>query len=119
MITGRTPLQTHRGPHRQEVSAAPWKAPSGLPVPFERVADQLEHRWPESDEQRTAFCIAAFVLIDRLGADPKSGAEDDRRKRRRMAVPAAETSLVQSLRQHGRSLSVRSFAKHGFFRVCP
>jgi hypothetical protein len=46
-------------------------------APAQGVADQPEQWRPEPDEKGTALGVAAFVLADRLGADPERDAEPD------------------------------------------
>jgi hypothetical protein len=69
-------------------------------VAFERVADQPEHGWPKADEESATLGVAAFILVDRLGTDPKADAEADRRERGGMAVPTAQARNVQPLAEH-------------------
>jgi len=86
----------------QAVSAS--LSPASAPAPLaalKRVADEPEHRRPEAHEQRAPLGVAPLVLVDRLGADPECDAESDARERGDVAVPAAESEIVQGLGQHG------------------
>ena len=67
---------------------------------LEGVADQPEHRRPETDEQRPALGVVAVVLVDRLGPGPEAETEGDRPERRRLQVRAPQAGRVQRLDQH-------------------
>ena len=75
------------------------QAPAWLAA-LERVADEPEHRRPQAHEQRSSLGVAPLVLVDGLGADPERDAESDARERGDVAVPAAESEVVQGLGQH-------------------
>src|SRR5215218_9416193 len=67
----------------------------GLP-PFDRIADQPEHRRPEPDEERTALGIATLLLVHRLGADPERDAQPDRAERDDVEVPSTHSGPLKS-----------------------
>ena len=88
----------------QAVSAS--LSPASAPAPARRaalkcVADEPEHRRPQAHEQRAPLGVAPLILVDGLGADPERDAESDARDRGDVAVPAAESEVVQGLGQHG------------------
>ncbi len=64
------------------------------------VADHPDSGGPQSDEQRTSFGIAAFVLIDGLRADPQRDAQSHRREREDLHVRVAQAGAVKPRGQH-------------------
>src|SRR5581483_10956644 len=67
---------------------------------LDRIADQPQHRWPQSDEQGAALRVSALVLVDGLGPDPEPDAQADRAKREQLCMPCAESEAVKALDQH-------------------
>jgi hypothetical protein len=62
-----------------------------LLLALERVADQVERRRPETDEQRAPFRVPPLLLVNRLGPNPQDYAEADGRERSDVEVPASQS----------------------------
>jgi hypothetical protein len=67
---------------------------------LERLADQVDRRRPEADEQGAAFRVSAFVLVHGLRPDPEDDAQADRAHRREVQVPPAHPDRMQPPYQH-------------------
>jgi hypothetical protein len=119
----RNPVRLiHRFPHMQEKRSGPTSASSpsmpsdaafrhptlgvgpfrGSPllVAFDRIADEPDRRWPQTDEERAAFGVPTLVLIDGLGADPQTDTQRHRPHRQELHVPRTQAGAVEKLAQH-------------------
>jgi alkanesulfonate monooxygenase SsuD/methylene tetrahydromethanopterin reductase-like flavin-dependent oxidoreductase (luciferase family) len=91
-----------------------WAAHSaGLPQPLlrllddpQRVADLPECGGPEANEDGAALGVAAFVLIDGLGANPEADTKTDRAQREGMEVGSAQSTPIQRVDDHGSAVPV-------------
>jgi len=66
----------------------------------QRIADEPEHRRPETDEDRPPLCVAALVLIDGLRAHPQTQAQRDRPKRPGVHRGVAQSGAIQEPGDH-------------------
>lgn len=88
-----------------EAETSPEQSPLRLLLhALERLADQVDRRRPEADEQRAAFRVPAFILVHRLGPDPEGDAQAHGAHRREVQVPPAHPDPVQLRDQHARRL---------------
>jgi hypothetical protein len=96
----------HRGLHHDACRLTPAvKIASELFAAFDRIADEPNGRWPQTDEQGATFGIPAFVLVNGLGANPQANAQSNGAHREQLQVPAAQARAVEAVNQHVPSLA--------------
>jgi hypothetical protein len=68
------------------------------------ASDQPEHGRPQTDEERAALRVPAFVLVNRSGTNPQADAQEDGQQADQLQVILPQTNVMKRPRKHGSSV---------------